>query len=325
MKRIFLTGAAGFIGSFLCDVLIGREDRVYGYDNFSGFYSAEIKRSNLSSAMKSDRFSLIEGDIRDTESLLSAMKESRADVVVHLAAQAGVRPSIENPNEYQSVNVIGTQNVLDAARACGVSHLVMASSSSVYGEIREMPLREDMNINAVVSPYAATKRMNELMAHVHHHLYGQPVTMLRFFTAYGPRQRPDMAISKFSRLILEGKPLQMYGDGTTRRDYTYIEDIVDGVVRAIDTPLGFEILNLGGARTTELRALISMLGDALGEKPLIEYLPMQPGDVTDTFADISKARALLGYEPNTPIEAGIEKYVGWLRDFGSQAKVAVSR
>ncbi len=252
MKTILVTGAAGFIGSNLCDALLERGDKVIGVDNFNAYYSPETKRENIGSALAHPNFQIVEEDICHEQPLKKIVADARPDVVVHLAAQAGVRPSLEDPHLYHDINVKGTQNILDACRAIKLSRLVMASSSSVYGAIHEVPFRETMDVSQVISPYAATKRMNELMGHVYHHLYGMNITLLRFFTAYGPRQRPDMAISKFTHLIEQGLPVQMYGDGSTYRDYTYITDIVDGVIRAVDTPLGYEIINLGKGHTVSL-------------------------------------------------------------------------
>jgi UDP-glucuronate 4-epimerase len=237
----------------------------------------------------------------------------RPDVVVHLAARAGVRPSLQDPNLYHRVNVIGSQHILDACRAVAPSHLVFASSSSVYGGITEVPFHERLDISRPISPYAATKRMNELMGHVYQHVYGLNVTMLRFFTVYGPRQRPDMAIAKFIELIDNGKPVPMFGDGSTRRDYTYIDDIVDGLLRCVDRPFPFEIFNLGESHTTSLRELIELVAHAVGKPALIEQKPLQPGDVEITYADIAKARAMLGYDPHTTMEQGLAMHVEWYR------------
>ncbi|MCC6490822.1 MAG: GDP-mannose 4,6-dehydratase [Candidatus Hydrogenedentes bacterium] len=318
MKKILVTGAAGFIGSHTCDALLARGDRVVGVDNFDSFYDPAIKRRNLAGALANERFSLHELDITDEQSLLRVFEAIRPDVAVHLAARAGVRPSLEDPNLYHRVNIIGSQHILDACRRFPVSHLVFASSSSVYGGIKETPFRETMTCDRPVSPYAATKRMNELMAHVYHHVYGLKVTLLRFFTVYGPRQRPEMAIHKFSRIIEEGGSVPMFGDGSSRRDYTFIEDILDGILKSIDTPLDYEIFNLGESHTTSLRELIDLLSETLGKPVSIEPLPFPPSDMETTFADISKAREMLGYNPRTSMREGLARFVTWYRAHSSR-------
>ena len=308
MKTILITGAAGFIGSGLTDRLIERGDTVVGVDEFNDYYDPRLKRANLAGAMACPRFSLHELDICDEAGLRTAFDAARPDVVVHLAARAGVRPSLKDPCLYHRVNVIGSQHVLDACRDYGPSHLVFASSSSVYGGCTDVPFRETLPVDRPISPYAATKRMNELMGHVYSHVYGLNVTMLRFFTVYGPRQRPDMAIHTFAELIEAGKPVPMFGDGSTARDYTYIDDILDGVVKAIDKPFRFEIFNLGESRTTTLRELIGLVAQALGKSARIEQFPLQPGDVEITCADIAKAKAMLGYNPQIAIEEGLRRF-----------------
>ncbi|NUM56175.1 MAG: GDP-mannose 4,6-dehydratase [Candidatus Hydrogenedentes bacterium] len=314
MKRILVTGAAGFIGSHTCDALLARGDYVAGIDCFDSFYDPAIKRRNIAGALTSDRFRLHEIDICDEAALMRAFDAERPDVVVHLAARAGVRPSLEDPNLYNRVNVIGSQHILDACRKYMPSHLVFASSSSVYGGIKETPFRETMACDRPVSPYAATKRMNELMAHVYHRVYGLRVTLLRFFTVYGPRQRPEMAIHKFAKLIDEGKPVPMFGDGSALRDYTYIDDIMDGVLKAIDTPFDYEIFNLGESHTTSLKDLIGLLGELMGKDVKIEPLPFPPSDMETTYADVSKAREMLGYAPTTSMREGLARFIGWYRD-----------
>jgi UDP-glucuronate 4-epimerase len=313
MKRILVTGAAGFIGSHTCEALLARGDSVAGVDCFDSFYNPAIKRRNISGALQSDRFRLHEVDICDEAALMRVFESEKPDVIVHLAARAGVRPSLEDPNLYHRVNVIGTQHILDACRKYKPSHLVFASSSSVYGGIEETPFRETMACDRPVSPYAATKRMNELMAHVYHRVYGLRVTLLRFFTVYGPRQRPEMAIHKFAKLIGEGKPVPMFGDGSSLRDYTYIDDIMDGVLKAIDTPFDYEIFNLGESHTTSLRELIDLLGEELGKPVTVEPLPFPPSDMETTYADISKARDMLGYAPRTSMREGVQRFIAYLR------------
>lgn len=309
MKRILITGVAGFIGSTLADQLLARGDTVYGIDNFNDYYDPAVKWRNLAAALTNSGFTLDEGDLCDEPRVTRAFERARPDVIVHLAARAGVRPSLQDPNLYHRVNVIGSQHILDACRAFKPSHLVFASSSSVYGGNTDVPFREDMPVDRPISPYAATKRMNELMGHVYSHVYGLRVTMLRFFTVYGPRQRPDMAIHLFTQLISEGRPVPMFGDGSTRRDYTYIDDVIDGLVRAVDTPLPYEIINLGEHHTTSLRELIDLIARHVGKPVHIESKPLQAGDVSITYASIDKARALLGYNPRIGMDEGIRRFV----------------
>jgi UDP-glucuronate 4-epimerase len=313
MKKVLVTGAAGFIGSHLSDALLARGDCVVGVDCFDAFYDPAIKRRNLEGAVKNDRFLLHEIDITNETAIKAVFATERPDVVVHLAARAGVRPSLQDPNLYHRVNIIGSQHILDACRAHPVSHLVFASSSSVYGGIKETPFRETMACDRPVSPYAATKRMNELMAHVCHHVYGLNVTLLRFFTVYGPRQRPEMAIHLFTRLLHEGKPIPMFGDGSARRDYTFIDDILDGLLKSVDQPFGYEIFNLGESRTTSLRELIEWIGETFGKPVTIRELPFPPSDMETTFADITKAREVLGYAPKTTMHEGLSRFADWYR------------
>lgn len=314
MKRILVTGAAGFIGSHLADTLLARGDEVRGVDSFNTYYDPAIKRRNLSKARGMGRFSLSEVDICDEAALREVFAEFQPEVVVHLAARAGVRPSLQDPNLYHRVNVIGGQHILDACRDFKVANLVFASSSSVYGGSKEVPFRETDPVMTPVSPYAATKRMNELQAHVYHHIYGLRTTMLRFFTVYGPRQRPDMAIHKFTKMILAGEPIPMFGDGSTFRDYTYIDDIIDGVVRCVDTPFDYEIFNLGESHTTSLRELITLIERHTGREAIIDEQPMQAGDVEKTYANVDHARALLGYAPHFSMDEGIKRFVEWYRE-----------
>lgn len=313
MKKVLVTGAAGFIGSSAVDALLARGDRVVGIDNFNAFYDPAIKRRNLAQAQAHPAFTLVAGDLLDAALIDGLFARERPDVVLHLAAWAGVRPSFENPQLYYDVNIKGSQHIIDACLAHPVSHLVFASSSSVYGGSDRIPFQEDDPISGPVSPYAATKRMNEHMCHVYSHVRDLRVTLLRFFTVYGPRQRPEMAIHKFARLIDAGAPVPMFGDGVTLRDYTYIDDILDGVLKAIDTPFRYEILNLGESHTTSLRDLIRMIGEALGKTPVIEEHPMHKGDVPVTYACIDKARELLGYAPNCAMEEGLRRFVAWYR------------
>lgn len=313
MKKILITGAAGFIGSSVADRLLARGDSVVAVDNFNTYYDPAIKRRNIEKALQNPLYALHELDICDEEAVQRLFCTEKPDVVLHLAARAGVRPSLQDPNLYHRVNVIGSQHILDACRAAQPSHLVFASSSSVYGGSTDVPFREDNPVMRPISPYAATKRMNELMAHVYSHVYGLNVTMLRFFTVYGPRQRPDMAIHKFTQLIDDGAPVPMYGDGSTQRDYTYIDDCVDGVIAAVDTPLRYDVLNLGEHHTTSLRDLIALIAKHVGKPAQISQLPMQAGDVLITYADISRARDTIGYAPRIGMDEGISRFVDWYR------------
>jgi len=258
----------------------------------------------------------VEGDIRDKGFLDDLFRRSSFGLIIHLAARAGVRPSIEQPLLYDEVNVAGTLNLLEACREFGVTDFIFGSSSSVYGKNRKVPFAEDDPLEAMISPYAVTKRAGELFCYVYHHLHGLNISCLRFFTVYGPRQRPEMAIHKFARLIEQGEKIPLYGDGTSRRDYTYIDDIIGGITGAVQNLKGYDIFNLGESQTTPLRDLISLLEQALGKKATIEELPEQPGDVPITYADITKARSLLGYDPKVGIEEGVERFVRWFRDKG---------
>jgi UDP-glucuronate 4-epimerase len=313
--RIVVTGGAGFIGSTLVDRLLSDGAEVTVVDNFDAFYPRSRKEANLREAARHPRFHLAELDIRDAEGIRGLIRDVHPDGIVHLAARAGVRPSIDAPALYTSVNVQGTVHLLEAA--CRVEprpRFVYASSSSVYGDRPDAPFRETDPVDLPVSPYAATKKACELLAYTFHHLHGLPVTGLRFFTAYGPRNRPDLAIAKFAGLIERGAPVPMFGDGSTRRDYTYVDDIVDGVVRALDRCRSHHLYNLGNSDPVELHHLIALIGEALGKTPRVHQLPEQPGDVRQTFADITRARAELGYEPKTPFREGLQQFVAWFRE-----------
>lgn len=310
--RVFVTGAAGFIGSHLCQRLVAQGVHVVGLDNFDSFYDPEIKWKNLSGLMHTPLFDLAEADIRD-EHVLHRIMADPIDVVVHLAAKAGVRPSIEDPMGYQDVNIRGTMEALESARRFGVRKVIFASSSSVYGNNPKVPFCETDNVDNPISPYAATKKAGELLCYTYSHLYGMDISCLRFFTVYGPRQRPDLAIHKFARLIEQGKPIPVYGDGSMRRDFTYIDDIIDGVIAAMERCAGYAIYNLGESRPVRVDELIAAMEKTLGKTAKIERLPMQPGDVNQTYADIDKARRELGYEPKTTLEEGLKKFVEWLR------------
>ena len=315
MKNILITGGAGFIGSHLVDRLLSEGDwRITVIDDFNDFYDPAIKRANIEPYFPNSNFKLIEADIRDFFSLEEVFHEGRFDCVVHLAARAGVRPSLTEPRLYVETNVNGTTNLLELARRHEVKQFVFGSSSSVYGENKKVPFSEDDPIFNPISPYAATKAAGELICHTYSHLYDLRTVCLRFFTVYGARQRPDLAIHKFAKLIDAGKSIPVFGDGTTRRDYTYVDDIIGGVRAAIDYDRSnYEVINLGESRTVELRELISLLENALGRKAQIDRQPTQPGDVPQTFADIDKARRLLNYNPQTQIEDGIALFIDWFR------------
>jgi len=310
MGRVLVTGGAGFIGSHVASSLLSRGDEVTVLDNFNDFYDPAIKRANAA-ALKGAR--IVTGDIRDEALVAKLFAEGRFDAVMHLAAMAGVRPSLLDPLHYADVNVRGTLILLEELKERPATRFVFASSSSVYGSNEKVPFREDEDIHHPVSPYAATKRAGELLAYTHHHLYGIPTSCLRFFTVYGPRQRPEMAIHKFVDAVHRGKPIPFFGDGSTRRDYTYIDDIVDGVLRAIDRCKGYEIYNLGESQTTSLSELVRLIGEATGKEPVLDRQPMQPGDVLVTYADVSKAREQLGYDPRTSVREGLERFVRWYR------------
>ena len=316
--RVLVTGGAGFIGSHLTDRLVARGDEVVIVDSLDPFYDPSVKRANIEPAVKSGRAQLIEADICDRAGVENRLGDVELDAIVHLAARAGVRPSLERPADYIRTNVEGTQSLLEFARARGIRPFVMGSSSSVYGDSTPVPFREDVSADAPISPYAATKRAAELLCHAHAKLYGASIACLRLFTVYGPRQRPDLAIHKFARLMMSGAEVPMYGDGTTERDYTFVSDATQGIERALDwcvsaPPGAFEIVNIGESTTTSLARLVEMLSRELDVSPRIRRLPDQPGDVQRTFADISRARQLLGYDPRTTMEEGIRAFAEWLR------------
>lgn len=313
--RVLVTGGAGFIGSNLVDRLLQVGHEVLVIDNFDSFYDERTKRSNLSQALTDRRCRLAEIDIRDAEGVAQVFEDFQPEAVLHLAARAGVRPSIEQPALYADVNVTGTTRLLEAAcRLDPLPRFVLASSSSVYGARNTVPFKETDPVDHPVSPYAATKKACELMAYSFHHLHGLPVTALRFFTAYGPRNRPDLAIYKFAQRISQGRPIPMFGDGTTRRDYTYVGDIVDGVIRAMERCESWHLYNLGHSHPIPLSEMIVAIGCAVGREPVIEQLPEQPGDVPQTYADISRAAHELGYDPRTPFEEGLARFVSWYRE-----------
>ena len=313
MESVLVTGGAGFIGSHLCECLLREGIQTICLDNFDDFYDPAIKRRNIAALSASPLFERFEGDIRDLPLLRDLCGRYRFIGVVHLAARAGVRPSIQNPGLYEEVNVRGTLNTLEICREFQIQKLVFASSSSVYGENTRIPFSED-DPGLPISPYGATKRAGELLCYTYHRLYHFDVACLRFFTAFGPRQRPEMAIHKFTRLIDQGKAVPMYGDGSSKRDYTYIDDIIDGLFKALQKNRGYEIYNLGESRTTRLIDLIELIRKALGKKATIQQLPDQPGDVPVTCANIAKARKELGYNPRFDIEEGIHRFVRWYRN-----------
>ena len=315
MPNFLITGGAGFIGSHLVDRLLAdRNSTITVVDDFNDFYDPAIKHANIQNHLATDQYRLVETDIRDRIALNKLFEQQSFDCIVHLAARAGVRPSLLQPELYSQTNIDGTLNLLELARLHHVKQFVFGSSSSVYGINAKVPFSEDDPIRQPISPYAATKAAGELLCHTYSHLYDLRCICLRFFTVYGPRQRPDLAIHKFAQLMTDGKPIPVFGDGTTRRDYTYIDDIIGGVRAAIEyDESNYEVINLGESRTVELRELITLLERELDTQAKIERLPPQPGDVPQTFADITKARALLGYNPQIQIEDGIRRFVQWFR------------
>ena len=315
MSNFLVTGGAGFIGSHLCERLLNDGHAVACLDNFDTYYDPGIKVKNVDGLKKKfpHQFNLITGDIRDSELVTEIFKKNRIDLVVHLAARAGVRPSIQQPLLYQDVNIRGTLVLLEACKDHDVKDFVFASSSSVYGENQRVPFSErDLDIQPI-SPYGATKRAGELFCYSYHHLYGMNIACLRIFTAYGPRQRPEMAIHKFTRLIDRAERIPMFGNGDSRRDYTYIDDLIEGIMGVIHRHKGFEAYNLGESQTTSLSELIHLIEEALGKKARVEMLEAQPGDVSITYADISKAMRLLGYQPRIKMEEGIKRFVEWYK------------
>jgi len=339
LGTVLVTGGAGFIGSHLCDRLLDQGHEVLCVDNFNDYYDPKLKEQNIAQAIKHPNFTLIRGDILDIE-LLDAVFSGNLghrtsnigrsngighrtsdfgppDIVVHLAAIAGVRVSIASPAKYVDVDIKGTVNLLEKAKEYGIKQFIFGSSSSVYGLNKKIPFSEDDPTDLQASPYATAKKAGELYCATYRELYGTPTTILRFFTVYGPRQRPDMAIRKFSELMTEGKPIPMFGDGTSKRDYTYIDDCIEGIMAAINKSFDFEIFNIGNSTMVKLKDLIELIAENLGVNPEIEQLPEQPGDVPITLADISKAKTLLGYRPKTSIEEGIERFIRWFKERSS--------
>jgi UDP-glucuronate 4-epimerase len=308
--KILVTGGAGFIGSHLVEQLLASGHQVSILDDFNDFYDPEIKRGNIVTV--ADKITVHQADLRDARAVNDVFHREKVDTVIHLAARAGVRPSIGHPQLYYDTNVSGTLHLLEAARIVGIERFIFASSSSIYGLSKTVPFSEDLHLTQTISPYAATKIAGEFLCSTYSHLYRMRIVALRFFTVYGPRQRPDLAIHRFTRRIWNGQPIDQFGDGTTRRDYTYIDDIIQGVVASLgyDGPL-FDVFNLGESETIQLKDLIAAIEDALGRKAKINHLPEQPGDVPLTCADISKARCLLGYEPTTPLRIGLPRFIHW--------------
>lgn len=311
MMKILVTGAAGFIGSHVCKHFTGLGHHVIGIDNFDPFYPKKFKELNIAGLKNNDLFQFQEADIRDSKSMNNIFAAGQVDIVIHLAAKAGVRPSIESIAEYYDVNVNGTVSLLESMRAHNVTKMVFASSSSVYGNNPKVPFSEADNVDNPISPYASTKKSGELLCHVYNHLYSFDITCLRFFTVFGPGQRPDLAIHKFTRLIDKGESIPFYGDGSTSRDYTYIDDIVNGISCASKNLGGYRIYNLGESRVIDLKKLVHTIENSLGKKAVLNKLPLQQGDVTITYADISKAKKEIGYNPQYDIETGINKFVEW--------------
>ncbi|GAC1536990.1 MAG: GDP-mannose 4,6-dehydratase [Myxococcales bacterium] len=313
--HVLVTGGAGFIGSHLCAALVARQDEVTCLDNFDPFYPERLKRRAIAPLLAAG-LRLVEADVRDADAMIAAVAEARPDAIVHLAARAGVRPSLADPGGYLDTNTRGTVHLLEAARRAGTRRFLLGSSSSVYGASAVPPFREDARIDSPESPYAASKAAAELLGRTFHNLYGLEVACLRFFTVYGPRQRPDLAIHKFARRMLAGQPLPFFGDGASARDYTFVGDIVQGVLAALDVPLRYDVINLGGARVTTLAELIGLLEQTLSVRAVLDRQPMQPGDVPLTSADVQHAGAVLGYAPRTPLAEGLRLFAAWLRGEG---------
>ena len=315
--RVLVTGGAGFIGSHLCEALVEAGHEVVTFDNFDAFYPRRFKERNLASLRQQERFRLVEGDLRRPGDVAGLFTDGPYDAVVHLAARAGVRPSLEDPRGYVTTNIEGTVVLMEAMRQAACQRLVFGSSSSVYGNSPEVPLRETSRVDRPISPYAMTKKAGEEFCHVYHSAHNFTVMSLRFFTVYGPRQRPDMAIHRFVRLMDDGLPIQVYGDGTSERDYTYVKDAVAGIVAAVDWVRrneGFEIVNLGESVTVRLEDLVEAVSRVTGRPARVERLPLPVGDVERTWADIERARELLGYDPRTSLEEGLEAFVRWYRE-----------
>jgi UDP-glucuronate 4-epimerase len=314
-KHILITGGAGFIGSQTAEFLLNRGDRVTVIDAFAYSYDPIHKEHNVTLLERHAGFKLLRADIRDTDVLETFFAEDPPDAVIHLAARAGVRPSLLDPADYADINIRGTITILEKMKKYGCTQMVFASSSSVYGSRNQGPFKETDNVDVPVSPYAATKRAGELICATYNHLYNMDITCLRFFTVYGPRQRPEMAIHLFADRIRRGQAISMFGDGSSMRDYTFVADIVKGVVSALDKPMGYQIINLGNSSPIRLDGLIAAIAEAVGKEPIIERLPDQPGDVPMTFASVDRATRLLGYQPDTPLLDGLRLFVAWLNEY----------
>ncbi len=329
-KKVLVTGGAGFIGSHVCERLLHEGCQVVSVDNFNDFYSPSIKRANIQSILTEpgcENFMSLTADIRNSFEMRQIFEEEKPDAVIHLAAMAGVRPSILDPRLYTEVNIGGTQNILETCSELGIRHMLFASSSSIYGNNAKVPFAESDQADCPISPYAVTKKAGELLCHTYAHLHQMAIYCLRFFTVYGPRQRPDLAIHQFARRIMEDREIPFMGDGTTERDYTYIDDIVDGVMGALEANLleekkSYHVINLGGNQTISLTEMVSTLEEALDKKAHIRMLPMQPGDVVRTCADISKAQRLIGYAPSTSFRMGIGKFAAWLIAEGKEIRIS---
>lgn len=315
MKTILVTGGAGFIGSNLCDKLLGLKYKVVNIDNFNSYYDPKIKEKNIENALKCDRYTLYRGDILDKNLLKRIFDENNIDLIIHLAAMAGVRNSLKDPLEYVDVDIKGTVNLLQMCAEREIKKFIEASSSSVYGINSKVPFSENDNVDLPISPYATAKRATELFCSTYTRLYGISTACLRFFTVYGSRQRPEMAIHMFTKNIYEGKPINMFGDGSSRRDYTYIDDVVDGIIALIDKNFKFEIFNFGNSDTISLNDLIKNIEEVVGKKAIINNMPVQKGDVPITYADISKAKELIGYNPKTKLKEGISKFFSWYETY----------
>jgi UDP-glucuronate 4-epimerase len=311
--NILVTGAAGFIGSHVCEHFLNQNFNVVGVDNFDPYYDRGIKEKNLQNSLSNTHYQFYEKDIRDTASMSDIMKTHSIEVVIHLAAKAGVRPSLDAVALYYDVNINGTISLLESMRSNGITRMLFASSSSVYGNNEKVPFSESDNVDYPISPYASTKKSGELLCHTYHHLHGFHITCLRFFTVFGPRQRPDLAIHKFTRLIEEGKPIPFYGDGTAARDYTYVDDILNGINCAFNHLSGYHIYNLGESRVISLSQLVGTLEEVIGKKAILDRQPLQPGDVNSTYADTTKARNEIGYQPRFNFREGIELFYQWYK------------
>ena len=310
---ILITGGAGFIGSHLCEKLIDLNHKIICIDNFNNYYNPKIKENNLKNIIDNKNFTLYRLDILNKEKINEIFSSQKINIIIHLAARTGVRPSLSNALLYEAVNVQGTINLLEACKDYGIKKFIFASSSSVYGDNKKVPFSEDDNVDNPVSPYAATKKSGELICYTYHHLYDISILCFRLFTVYGPRQRPEMAIHKFTRHILEEKPIEVFGDGTSSRDYTYIDDIISGIISSLDKINGYEIINLGNSKPINLLKLINLIEKAISCKAVIKYADAQPGDVLTTYADIRKAKKMLKYQPEISIEEGIENFIKWYK------------